>query len=104
VTTENPHYISLDEIIALRYKCTKCGTTVGIPRSKWGIPQRYCPGGYADEPNHQTLWTRQNSEEDRILVSLQNSIKEAITVKGMGCEISLEIKESEKGHRTSGLM
>jgi hypothetical protein len=36
MTIENRRLITLDEIVAIQYRCRKCGTTVTVPRERWG--------------------------------------------------------------------
>ncbi len=92
MTKENREFVGFCDIIAIQYKCKKCGSTVSIPRDKWGIPQRYCPGACSNDPARPAYWIPIDSIEDQALIGFQKVVKLMIESKAMGCEVSLEIK------------
>jgi hypothetical protein len=93
VTVENRRIINLDEIMAIQYRC-KCGTTVTVPREKWGTPQRYCSSECSGVPNQPTNWIAQHSADDKALVEFQRAIKTLID-GAKGCRLGLEISFPE---------
>jgi hypothetical protein len=93
MTNETKVFVSLDEVLSLRYECKLCGTSVTIPRQKWGDKiQRHCPHCLSEPPAE---WITTNSHEQNALLDFQRSIKELIASKAMNCQISLEIKTDE---------
>src|ERR1017187_911295 len=101
MTVEKRHLITLDEILGLEYECKECGATVTVPREKWGERiQHDCPHcGIA--PSRRTDWVRPESANEKMLLSLQRSIKEIIDSSDIGCNIRLEIKgdKDDKGNQ-----
>ena len=97
MTVENRQFVTLDEIIAIKYQCKECGASIIIPRAKWGTPQRYCPGECTGIPNLPKNWVPQGSTEDRALTLIEQSIQALIGSDGIGCTIGFEVKkESEE--------
>jgi len=95
MTVENRKIISLDEIKAIQYECKTCGTTITVPREKWGTPQRYCPSECSGIPNQPTNWIALNSPENGALVAFQHAIK-ALIDGTKGCELGLEISSDSE--------
>ncbi len=93
MTSENRRFVSLDEILSIRYECRNCGTSVTVPRQKWGDKiQRQCPHCVSDPP---AAWVAVNSHEQTALIELQRSIGNLVASKAMNCRIQLEIRDSK---------
>lgn len=94
MTIENRRFIALDEITAIQYRCKKCGTTVTVPRERWGDPVRNCPGGCSEDAVRLTPLIPAGTSEDKAMKSLQAAVKD-LSQSGGNCQIMLELRQTD---------
>lgn len=101
MTKENRQFINFDDIVGLQYRCKECGTSLTIPRERWGQGIRTiyndCPHCFKEAPSLPTDWVKRDTIDEEALNQLIEAIKAVAKLRLKHCEIRLEIRPDEAG-------
>jgi DNA replicative helicase MCM subunit Mcm2 (Cdc46/Mcm family) len=92
MTFERKVVVSLDEITAIVFECTRCGSKVVTTPERMTLPPTFCPNGHGWNWNIESEHKEVAAPAGAWLASL-NRLRLKDTVQSYGFRILLEFKE-----------
>ena len=94
MTSENHLLFGLEDILTIKFRCTKCGATRGYPTRHWKEVPHKCT-------NCDHLLVHVGGLEEKALVNLGNALEALLKTEGLGCVIALEFNSPTDSKRSN---